>query len=678
MSDPLAQSVVELLEGLVDGNGATARDFSVRSAKRVDRTAEVILILTYHWEISIRSIGDRVFPADAKFCSSPGEAQGAAEATGALVSQGLQNKPRLEDRLSQGPVRELLEMPNRLDLGVAGSWYCHTFCIMCLGLGHSRCYYCSGTGAVQCTACRGSGKRVCYTCHGSLQARSWSDDGTLILTSCNTCGGTGRAGSCGCCSYGMSACSDCKGNGKNPCMSCSSTGYTTQVYELHTSADVVRHRLPADAPDEFNQALGAVSIRELAENQADVWLSDVWAQGNQVMARYCLRLPHVHVDAHCKSVPIVVHAVGRGRLIPHMPPFLDALLEPLFEMLTAKGAHPEQVIATCQESRVTERLLRAVADDGSHAQAVAREFSNAASVKVLAHVRSSIHRAFDRIGLRVARPIWWLGTPLAAAGACCAGLFDLPQRLVAALNAPGVVQWEHQLLAALALALLPATVLTLIAQAAGKQATRLVVPGRVSRSPRQGFRPPLALVACMACMVISTSEGWARMRLAMGLTGAQEVAPASSGEVLSGSSLRPESPSVPTVPVVSSPGQASPGSTVVQNSGQVQAVKNFHCFARLCNRTKKIVDYEYQLGDGSWQQTRVKSGKCSAIERKGGDEQVVVRYGERREPEALRAACNPSDGKNLSPRSWKKVKANYFKNDKRGTLVLERSGISRR
>ncbi len=503
---PLVSKVVSEVRSLVDGNGASAADVTVRSGACHRRQVAMALDSAVGWA--------------TEFASSPGARDpGGSTRTAGRAAAVTEARSRCDAVIAdpatwEGLARYLegrpYELFRTLEPGfrwgaVPQRWHFFEACSHCGGSGRRRCGACD-SGWVTCSSCGGSAQGRCSSCSGAGKVNGgYAKDsfGNLFMqvVTCPFChgGGKGPYGSCGAyCSGGKVRCSSCGGTGSVQCGTCGATGSLTHAIQAHLTGTASRKMShAADGPEAFRAAidgLGILAVAGMAERRVSVGR---WRGGASI--HVACTLPHVRAEMSCRGVGIALDAIGEDALVPSMPAFLDALVKPTADAILHPSHGAEAVIRAARGSRLTEDLLQELgARRSGKAEDFVARWKGAVSVDLVRRLRDRLLRTYDAVGRNAVRAAW-LGAlfPLLA--------WSLLMELYAPAVIPPLVAKRTEAFQPVESALWDATFLLaplaivwLIAGGKGRGHARALMGAVAKRRPGQGWWP----VIVAACIVV--------------------------------------------------------------------------------------------------------------------------------------------------------------------------------
>lgn len=104
--DPLAESVVGLVRGLVDGNGTSRDDVEVERLERADRQVALLLDIGIGWASASDTVRDRVSEQGARLCRDDDSAVAAMRADCGAAAADPATAADLAETLRKSPVVE--------------------------------------------------------------------------------------------------------------------------------------------------------------------------------------------------------------------------------------------------------------------------------------------------------------------------------------------------------------------------------------------------------------------------------------------------------------------------------------------------------------------------------------------------------------------------------------------
>ena len=420
---PLVSKVVSEVRSLVDGNGASAADVTVRSGACHRRQVAMALDSAVGWATEFASTPGARDPGGSTRMGGRAAAVGEARARSDAVIADPATWEGLARYLEGRPYELFRTLEPGFRWGaVPRRWHFVEACSSCGGSGRRHCIACN-SGWVTCSSCGGTARGKCSRCSGTGKVNgtyfkdSFGHD-VMQVVSCPSCfgGGKGPHGSCGAyCNSGKVKCLTCGGQGYVSCGTCGATGCLTNTISAHLTGSVVRKMShAADSPQGFRDAVDAVGmldVAELSERRAGVAR---WRGGATIQVECAL--PHVRAEMSCRGVAIALDAIGQDALVPSMPAFLDALTKPTTDAVLDPSRGSEAVIRAARGARLTEDLLQELgARRSGKAEDFATRWKGAVSVDLVRRLRERLLRTYDAVGRNAVRAAW-LGAllPLAA------------------------------------------------------------------------------------------------------------------------------------------------------------------------------------------------------------------------------------------------------------------------
>ncbi|WP_372399846.1 hypothetical protein ABMY26_33845 [Azospirillum sp. HJ39] len=509
-TDALTTRVIANIRGLIDGNGAEARDLEVVSATRVDRVIGLRLEVGIRWTSERQDSTGARNPEGSNHCRDHAAMVARMEKECGARAVSPDASGALAEVIRKDPIGKLRTLADGFNVqALPLRYHYHDRCGKCGGDGQTKCGSCYG-GEVPCSC--GDGRSRCFRCFGSGQVQepyTWWNGHQHVrdsrMVTCGTCAGSGRWGVCtlGCGGSRQVTCMRCGGTDRLPCSPCGATGWFTRLFSTSLIGKPVRRcLLPQDAPQEFRSAVEKIAITELPGLHADTGLVKIEPGLGTVVAEYDSTIPHVRAEMRAGHVDIEVDAVGKTGRVVEMPTFLDDLLSEVLLNVGRADQAPARAIAAAKMARLTRSLLEAVSTSGRPVDVggVVRIHQGAVSDWAVAGAYDGLRAAYDLIGRSPVRRVWIVGGPLAAAWAAAVphfGIGDAAVREATALLEIGVLPPEAGPAAGALIAALPLIAAWRLAATTGRRAVRGVVGADARRAPSQGRLPWIVTLAAV-------------------------------------------------------------------------------------------------------------------------------------------------------------------------------------
>jgi hypothetical protein len=391
------------------------------------------------------------------------------------------------------------EKPDFTFRKIENRWHCHERCRNCNGCGEVRCS--CFLGRRQCTNCS-SGKVTSYVQKGYSSV--------AVHTNCTWCYGAGTV-----------ACQTCWGRNWVGCNSCSTTGYFTVLYSAEITAKV--HKAITCFESTETPFVSSVEAMPLAATtaQASVDFLDSSIKGSVVSFDYRLTLPYLRHTYVVGPKEFVIHGIGNGALVPHMPNILDDYIRPVTDQVLSETGDHEFILRSADGSHVTKTILTGVGSkDPVSAGEIANLFHNAVSMELVEGLIKSIDAAYHEYSRPAVKSLWIKATIALNVVALLALTTGLLGAIARAMKTNAPAETGHALLFIFAVGTL--SLVWLIARQTSLGAMRQLVGQQVARAPSQGWLPVVSSVAslCFVYLLVQADIHWAaqRMQLAQSAT----------------------------------------------------------------------------------------------------------------------------------------------------------------
>lgn len=498
--DPLAEGVVGLVRGLVDGNGASREDVQVERLERKDQRVALLLDIGIGWASASDTVRDRVSEQESRLCQDGDSVAAAMRADCGAAAADPATAAELAETLRKSPVAEFRSRQDGFKIrDLPYRYHHHEACAECGGHGEHACdnRFCL-YGEVTCPRCSGDGRETCRSCSGGgtvmVQHQVRNHDGSYgqqyERRTCNACIGQGRVGCClECHGQRTVLCLRCGGTQRVVCSPCGATGWFTYRRRAWLTGSVSRSWVLAkDAPAGFKEAVKAIGIADLPGTHAETAATAVTPNPGRCQVRLDCLVPHVRAEMRCRGVGIGIDAVGRTGKIPLMPTFLDDLLGELRLEVSRPAASAAAVVKAAQSTRLSRGVLEQVCGGGKFdPRQIVAQYCGAVSEALVRTLHQVVDRSYDDLGRSDVRRAWLLGAPAILGIAVASALYGNAGWLP--LDAAWAAGWG--------LTIAPVVAVWLVAGASGRRGVRGAVGGRAARRPRQGAWPWAALILAL-------------------------------------------------------------------------------------------------------------------------------------------------------------------------------------
>jgi hypothetical protein len=248
----------------------------------------------------------------------------------------------------------------------------------------------------------------------------------------------------------------------------------------------------------FIKAVQALSIESIAP-QGDVVLENSHAGKGEVSLLYTVVLPHLHHTYFLGGRELAVHAVGNDLLVPHMPPILDDVIEPVVARIVDAKATPQQVLRAAEDCRVTQEILEIIGSQPRiDATAIARSFNNCLSADKVTSIAAAITVAYDGVAAPGVKQIWIRSAVVLNSLIALAIMLGVLNPLARSFAASDVASTSQAMAFCVAIIGLAST--WFMARRAGLNEVKQATNRQLTRPPAQGW-PPIAV--CLATILIA-------------------------------------------------------------------------------------------------------------------------------------------------------------------------------
>lgn len=360
------------------------------------------------------------------------------------------------------------------------AWMRH--CGSCGGLGQWTCESCGGRGRLRCQFCAGRGwnPRRCSRCfdHGWITQRE-NRNGVMVgekRVICDVCYGNTQPSCLQCLGRGWNNCNGCGGSGIRSCAHCRATGLLTDVHTVEAIAtpDIVYRWNKAQGGELGERFIEKLTHNELSGQQLHALCHprrlgrDPVKAGQPLTVRYgasahlCrvrFRLP---VPQSNEQTAFEVEALGSHPRELNCPTFLDAVFEPIARSLASVDDKrlAQSKILSLYEDACEYRFLRSLLDDVARNPTQSDLSRHVKTLEGLgrgylgATTADTLARRLFRLMQRLSPRTHWLPW-------VCAGLaVSVVGFLLQAAKVRGALPAETRVLALLAIAAVPAVVIT--------------------------------------------------------------------------------------------------------------------------------------------------------------------------------------------------------------------------
>ncbi|MCK1407709.1 hypothetical protein [Bradyrhizobium sp. 76] len=499
----------ERIRALFEGNTPEGTAIELKSRHACAESLRARVNLSIGWKSNGASLVGAITPENSIWCSTRDELNTklTAQLNAQIANQDELNAVR-QNWANDSNGLLIWEKPDFIFRRIDNQWHCHERCENCNGCGEVRCN--CFFGRRQCTNCTG-GKVTVY-----VQKQYHS---VAVQTNCTWCGGVGTV-----------ICQTCGGRSWVGCNSCSTTGYFTIVYSAEITANVQKAITcfeSTEAP--FVRSVESMPLATTAV-QGCVDFLDSGIHGSDVSFDYRLTLPYLRHTYVVGPKEFVIHGVGSGALVPHMPNILDDYIRPVTDQVLNEANGHEYVLRSADGSSVTRTILWAIgAKDPVSAGDIATRFDNAISVELVDGLIKSINTAYHGHTLPAVKALWIKATVALNVVVLLALTTGLLGAIARAMKPDAPVEVWHFLLFVLPVVTL--SVVWLIARQTSLNAMRRLVGQHIVRAPSQGWFPIASGVVslCFAYLLFQADSRWTARHSQLAQSAPQSLqAPASS------------------------------------------------------------------------------------------------------------------------------------------------------
>lgn len=350
-----ADQALALVRTVVKGNGVKTDDVEIKNFEGAICEFTATTRLKLKTSLSERTVaGKTTGPQQANNAQAMREAiaqeQKKTLQDPTIVSQINEAVLAREDK-GLGLDNELIQLPF-----LHKEFVYYEACGGCKSQGKMPCKRCHGKGYEQCPRCHASGYEVCTHCNGARQIASQGGH-----QQCPRCHGHGKT-SCSLCQQTKKIqCKVCKTQGSTTCTNCNGHGWNSHITKAEINANGNFEYDQKAVSEEINkiiQRLGPKLINHVQMNPEKPEKGQ--EDPEEILFPYKMRIPHGDITFRIKDQDIPGLLFGTQGKIFNMPSFLEDLIRPGIEKLTAAGTGQGSVSTHIKEAARYRTVKQAI------------------------------------------------------------------------------------------------------------------------------------------------------------------------------------------------------------------------------------------------------------------------------------------------------------------------------